>query len=121
MNPYADPTTRTYPARFSVVDRPEFIGLGMTASVSLSRPDAQPLADVPLVAIYQQGTQPAVWVIDRASGAVALRPVTIARWRDDTALIASGVVKGELIVTAGVHKLEAGQKVKPVLQALAQH
>ncbi len=121
LSPSADPTTRTYPARFSVVDKPEFIGLGMTASVSLSRPDTQPLAEVPLVAIYQQGTQPAVWVIDRTSGAVALRPVTIARWRDDTALIASGVVNGELIVTAGVHKLEAGQKVKPVLQALAQH
>ena len=43
-----------------------------------------------------------------------LRPVTIARWRDDTAAIASGVKDGEIIATAGVHKLEAGQKVKPV-------
>ena len=41
-------------------------------------------------------------------------PVTIARWRDETAAIASGVKDGELIATAGVHKLEAGQKVKPM-------
>jgi len=38
--------------------------------------------------------------------------VTIARWRNDTAAIASGVKEGELIATAGVHKLEHGQKVK---------
>jgi len=117
LSPSADPMTRTYPARFSVVEPPAFIGLGMTATLTLSRSEGTPLAEVPLAAIFQQGTQPAVWVVDRASGAVALRPVTIARWRDDTALIASGVSDGEIVATAGVHKLEPGQKVRPVQQA----
>jgi len=119
LSPSADPTTRTYAARFSVIDPPEFIGLGMTATLSFERPDAAPVAEVPLSAIFQRGTQPAVWVVDRASGAVELRPVTIARWRDETAAIASGVKDGELIATAGVHKLEAGQKVKPLPQQQA--
>ena len=114
LSPSADPMTRTYPARFSVVEPPAFIGLGMTATLTLSRSEGTPLAEVPLAAIFQQGTQPAVWVVDRASGAVALRPVTIARWRDDTALIASGVSDGEIVATAGVHKLEPGQKVRPI-------
>jgi RND family efflux transporter MFP subunit len=117
LSPSADPMTRTYPARFRVIDPPEFIGLGMTATLSFERPDEAPVAEVPLSAIFQRGTQPAVWVVDRQSGTVALRPVTIARWRDDTAAIASGVKDGEIIATAGVHKLEAGQKVKPVQQA----
>ena len=117
LSPSADPMTRTYPARFSVIDPPEFIGLGMTATLAFERPDAAPVAEVPLSAIFQRGTQPAVWVVDRQSGTVTLRPVTIARWRDDTAAIASGVKDGEMIATAGVHKLEAGQKVKPVQQA----
>lgn len=117
LSPSADPMTRTYPARFSVVEPPAFIGLGMTATLTLSRSEGTSLAEVPLAAIFQQGTQPAVWVVDRASGAVALRPVTIARWRDDTALIASGVSDGEIVATAGVHKLEPGQKVRPVEQA----
>jgi membrane fusion protein, multidrug efflux system len=117
LSPSADPMTRTYPARFSVIDPPEFIGLGMTATLSFEQPDGAPVAEVPLSAIFQRGTQPAVWVVDRQSGTVALRPVTIARWRDDTAAIASGVKDGEIIATAGVHKLEAGQKVKPVQQA----
>jgi multidrug efflux system membrane fusion protein len=116
LSPSADPVTRTYPARFSVIDPPEFIGLGMTATLGFDRPDAAPMAEVPLAAIFQRGTQPAVWVVDKTSGAVELRPVTIARWRDDTAAIASGVKDGELIATAGVHKLEAGQKVKPLQQ-----
>jgi len=114
LSPSADPMTRTYPARFSVIAPPEFIGLGMTATLAFERPDGAPVAEVPLSAIFQRGTQPAVWVVDRQSGTVTLRPVTVARWRDEQAAIASGVKEGELIATAGVHKLEAGQKVKPL-------
>jgi RND family efflux transporter MFP subunit len=117
LSPSADPTTRTYPARFTIIDPPEFIGLGMTATLSFERPDAVAVAEVPLAAIFQRGTQPAVWVVDRTSSTVDLRPVTVARWRNDTAAITSGVKEGELIATAGVHKLEIGQKVKPVQQA----
>ncbi len=120
LSPSADPLTRTYPARFTVIDQPSFIGLGMTASLTLAKPEPGVLAEVPLSAIFQQGTQPAVWVVDKATGAVELRPVVIARWRDETALILSGVKDGEIIATAGVHKLEPGQKVKPLLQAAAQ-
>lgn len=118
LSPSADPTTRTYPARFTIVDPPEFIGLGMTATLSFERPDAQRVAEVPLSAIFQRGAQPAVWVVDKTSGTVDLRAVTVARWRNDTAAIVSGVTDGELIATAGVHKLEAGQKVKPVQTAV---
>jgi len=114
LSPSADPMTRTYPARFSVLEPPAFIGLGMTATLAFERPDAQSVAEVPLSAIFQRGTQPAVWVVDRQTGTVDLRAVTIARWRDESAAIASGVKEGELIATAGVHKLEAGQKVKPL-------
>lgn len=119
LSPSADPVTRTYAARFSVLEPPEFIGLGMTATLGFERPDATPVAEVPLSAIFQHGTQPAVWVVDRDSGAVELRPVAIKRWRDDTAAILSGVREGELIATAGVHKLESGQKVKPLQQQQA--
>lgn len=119
LSPSADPVTRTYPARFSVLQPPEFIGLGMTATLVFEKRDAAPVAEVPLSAIFQRGTQPAVWVVDRTTGLIDLRPVTIARWKDDTAAIASGVKDGELVATAGVHKLEHGQKVRlqPQLQA----
>ncbi len=114
LSPSADPVTRTYPARFSVLERPPFIGLGMTATLRFQRPDAQHVAEVPLSAVFQQGTQPAVWVVDRESGVIELRPVTVARWSSETAAISAGLKDGELIATAGVHKLEPGQKVKPL-------
>src|SRR5260221_3895871 len=117
LSPSADPLTRTYPARFTVIDPPPFIGLGMTASLMLSKPEPGVLAEVPLSAIFQQGTRPAVWLVDKMSGAVELRPVTIARSRDETALIASCVKDGEIMDTPGVHNLEPGQKVRPVRQA----
>jgi RND family efflux transporter MFP subunit len=120
LSPSADPVTRTYAARFSVIEPPEFIGLGMTATLGFERPDNVPVAEVPLSAIFQRGTQPAVWVVDRDTGTVELRPVTIARWRDDTAAIRSGVKEGELIATAGVHKLETGQTVKPLIVSQQQ-
>lgn len=119
LSPSADPVTRTYAARFSVLEPPQFIGLGMTATLGFQRPDRTPVAEVPLSAIFQRGTQPAVWVVDRDTGTVELRAVKIARWRDDTAAILSGVKEGELIATAGVHKLESGQKVKPQPQQQA--
>lgn len=115
LSPSADPLTRTYPARFTVIDQPSFIGIGMTASLILARPDTELLAEVPLSAIFQQGKEPAVWVVDKATSSVSLRPVTIARWRDETALIASGVQNGDIVAAAGVHKLEPGQKIRPVL------
>lgn len=118
LSPSADPATRTYPARFTVLEKPDFIGLGMTATLAFERPDGQAVAEVPMSAIFQQGTQPAVWLVDRQSGIVSLRPVTIARWRNDTAAISGGVRDGDLVATAGVHKLEEGQQVKPVTATL---
>jgi multidrug efflux system membrane fusion protein len=108
----ADPATRTYPARFSFVERPAYAALGMTAVVVLERDIAENVAELPLTAIYQSGRDPAVWVLDKATSTVSIRPVAIARWRDDTVLVASGVRAGDLVVTAGVHKLESGQKVR---------
>ena len=113
LSPSADPMTRTYPARYTIVEPPTFIGIGMTATLTLARPDPELLAEVPLSAIFQQGKEPAVWVVDKATSTVSLRPVTISRWRDETALIASGVKNGDVVATAGVHKLEPGQKIRP--------
>src|SRR5262249_12881050 len=36
LSPSADAVTRTYPARFSVVETPQFIGLGMTATLAFA-------------------------------------------------------------------------------------
>ncbi len=113
LAPAADPATRTYAARFSLIERPPVAALGMTASLIVERRSDDKVAELPMTAIFQQGPSPAVWVVDRASNTVALRPVSVLRWRDDTAVISAGLSDGDLVVTAGVHKLEAGQRVTP--------
>ncbi|HJQ60165.1 MAG TPA: efflux RND transporter periplasmic adaptor subunit [Vineibacter sp.] len=113
LAPAADPTTRTYAARFTLIERPAVAALGMTATLTVAHRSNATVAELPLTAIFQQGATPAVWLVDRATGAVTLRPVTIVRWRDDAAVISAGLADGDLVVTAGVHKLEAGQRVTP--------
>lgn len=113
LAPAADPATRTYAARFSLIERPPVTALGMTANLIIERRSDEKVAELPMTAIFQQGPAPAVWVVDRASGTVSLRPITVLRWRDDTAVISAGLSDGDLVVTAGVHKLNPGQRVTP--------
>jgi hypothetical protein len=51
---------------------------------------------------------------------VSLRPVVVVAYRDDGALISSGIAVGERIVSAGVHKLTAGEKIQIIENGKAQ-
>ena len=65
------------------------------------------MAKLPLASVLNRGTGPAVYVVDDA-GALTLRPVTVAAFTADAALVSAGVNDGDRIVTLGVQKLEAG-------------
>lgn len=110
MAPSADAATRTYRARVTLKDPPPTVQLGMTATVTARTAMVGEVARVPLAALTQSGSTPAVWVV--AGDAVSLRPVTVSAFAGDIALVAGGLAAGERIVTAGVHKLHDGQKVR---------
>lgn len=112
MAPSADPVTRTYRARVTLADPPAGIQIGMTATVVARQPRPGTVARVPLSAITQKGGAPAVWVVNDAGDRVALRPVQVAAFAGDLAIVADGLAEGERIVTAGVHKLDAGQPIR---------
>ncbi|MEO8332709.1 MAG: efflux RND transporter periplasmic adaptor subunit [Gallionella sp.] len=107
----ADPASRTYAARVALSGADIRAALGMTAQVRFINQDKRDKLIVPLSAIFQQGNQAAVWVV-AADHSISLRPVQVAAYRDNGAVIASGVVAGERIVSAGVHKLNAGEKIR---------
>lgn len=108
----ADPATRTYAARVSLGETPAKLPLGLSATVRFPSGEAGAKAiRLPLTAIFQQGNQPAVWIIGKEQ-TVSLRPIQIATLRDDGALVATGLSGGEVIVAAGVHRLTAGEKVR---------
>jgi multidrug efflux system membrane fusion protein len=116
ISPAADPASRTYPVRVSFDADDAKVALGMTARVKLNESEngsPQKITGylIPLTALFQQGDQAAVWIVadDRS---VSLRPVVVSAYRDDGVLISSGVAAGERIISAGVHKLSAGERIQ---------
>ena len=120
--PSADTATRTYAVRVSIVDATPAVQLGMTANVIL--PDAATAAGallVPATALFEHEGASAVWVMQTEGALVrpVLRPVTVRQYREDGVLLAGGVKPGETIAVAGVHKIVAGELLKPQLRVAA--
>ena len=110
ISPMADKVSRTYKVRITLHNPPPEVNLGMTASVATALSAGQKSAYIPLSAIYQTDGTPAVWIA--ANGAVTLRTVTLGAFGDNSVQVVGGLQTGETIVTAGVHKLKEGQKVR---------
>lgn len=108
--PVADSQTRTYPVRVSIVNADGGVLLGMTATVSFRSGDDAPHVTIPLAAVFQKDSKPAVWVLT-ADNHASLRPVTVAAYTEKGAEISAGVQVGERLVAAGVHKLVSGEKL----------
>ena len=108
--PMPDDVARTYLVRVSMPKPPAGLNLGMTAKVTIA--DTKALAEIyiPISAIYQTGDTPSVWVVN--NGVVNLKAVKVGEFGSDQVQIVEGLKDGDVIVTAGVHKLREGQKVR---------
>src|SRR5262245_53777358 len=113
LSPQADPATRTYAARFTIENADDAVAFGMTATVTLTQSAYGKVAKLPLSAVVNRGSGTSVYVVD-AGGTLAVRPVTVASFTEDAALVTSGIGDGDKIVTLGVQKLEPGLKVRTV-------
>jgi RND family efflux transporter MFP subunit len=113
LSPQADPSTRTYAAKFTIEDPDDAVVLGMTATVTLSHAENAQVAKLPLAAIINRGAGPSVYLVDTSS-ALVLRPVTVAAFTEDAAIVTSGINNGDKVVTLGVQKLNPGLKVRTI-------
>jgi len=118
LSPAADTASRTYAAKVSFDSASAKPVLGMTARVKLNEKGLSHRSInegflIPLSSIFQKGDQAAVWVV-AADRSVALRSVVVNEYRDDGALISKGIAAGERIVSAGVHKINAGEIIRIV-------
>jgi RND family efflux transporter MFP subunit len=111
VSPQPDPVTRLFPVKIGLHNPPPEFALGVTVTGAISL-DTPPVMIVPLTAIIESDNKPSVWVVDPANNAVALRPVEIMRYDPSAVIISGGLQEGEVVVTAGVHMLYPGQKVK---------
>jgi RND family efflux transporter MFP subunit len=106
----ADPVTRTFLVKADI-GTPATVRLGQTATVTLAVPAAAGVFKLPLAAVFEQKGQAHVWLLDPASMTVQAQTVKVAGAEGNMVLVASGVSAGQMIVSAGVHTLTAGQKV----------
>jgi RND family efflux transporter MFP subunit len=110
LSPTADLATRTYQARFSIRDPGHDVTIGRTVTIHVGTPATRPTVTVPLTAVRQQDGQAAVWRVD--GDRLISVPVNVASYRDDEAVIAGGLRPGDVVVAAGVQKLDAGLRVR---------
>ena len=108
LSPAPDTVSRTYAARIALTDAPADLPLGMTARVFLGE-DAAKGAVIPLSALYQTSDTAGVYVVE--DGTARLVPVTVTEFHNSDAVV-TGLPRGAVIVTAGVHQLHDGEKVR---------
>ena len=88
--PSADPATRTYLAKFSLPGAGDSVSLGMTATLTLSDPATERVAKLPLSALYNQGGDPSLYIVDD-KGEAHGRPVGVAIDTKGALLVADDV------------------------------
>ncbi len=109
--PVADPATRTYLVRVTLKNPPDQMRFGASVVARLTTATA-PVVVLPASALFDKRGLPAVWVFDPGKKSVSLRAVTIERYETDRVIVAGGLVKDDIVVTAGVNRLREGQAVR---------
>jgi RND family efflux transporter MFP subunit len=111
VSPQADPVTRTFPVRVGVIEAPEQMRLGSTVTGTIRLGGAAGIR-IPSSAFTNTDGKPSVWVFDPDSETVSPRAVEVERFGLAEIEVTSGLVEGDVVVTAGVQTLRPGQKVR---------
>jgi len=111
LAPQADPVTRSFRVKVGLTERPEAMRLGATVIGRTNMRGTEGI-ELPATALTIADNQPALWVVDPKSMEVSLRTVELLRQGSSSIVVSRGLEGGELIVTAGVHALRPGQKVR---------
>jgi RND family efflux transporter MFP subunit len=111
VDPQADPITRTFRVRVSLIDPPTAMFLGATVKGRMEM-ESTPSISIPASALTRINGQPAVWTVDPTTLTVSLHNVVVERFDPGTVVISQGLDGGEIVVTAGVQALHPGQKVR---------
>lgn len=129
ISPAADPQSRTYRVKLTLLAAGGEVHLGMTGEATLAPPGSAgilpggvPSASVfkvPATALFHRGKDPAIWVIRDGDSTLELRPVTVRAYSEQLVTVTQGLKDGERIVLAGVHTVYAGQRVTPTAPLFA--
>lgn len=111
LAPAADPLTRTYAARATLVAPGPEIELGMSVRIAVTAADRPARIELPVAALHSRGDVPQVLLVG-ADGTTRLQPVKTAGLSGERIVIESGLAAGDVVVAAGASLLRPGQKVR---------
>ena len=106
----ADSSTRTFQVKAELQSAP--VKLGQTATVLLAFPGPAHVIKLPLSAVLEFQGKSSVWLLDPKTMTVNIQPVEVHNADGNEVVITGGLQAGQEVVTAGVHVLTPGQKVK---------
>ncbi|HYZ34670.1 MAG TPA: efflux RND transporter periplasmic adaptor subunit, partial [Crenalkalicoccus sp.] len=116
LAPQAESALRTYTARFTLPDAPDWVALGMTGTIRLAA-EGGLAANLPLSALHDRGQGPMVWRVEGER--VTAVPVGVVRLGETTATVTGALAEGDRIVALGPQLLDADQPVRVVQTRLA--
>jgi len=109
--PQAEGSTRTRRVKLTLTDPPQAFRLGSTVTATRMT-KVTPTIELPMSALLEKDGADKVWIVDPGTSSVSARDIKIASKNAATFTVAEGLEAGMRVVTAGVHSLSEGQKVK---------
>lgn len=107
----ADPATRTWSARYTVVESAEPLRLGSVVRVALDLDQAAArVLEVPIGAINERGHGPQVWIIE--DGQAQAVPVSLLDIDREQARIVADLPDDARVIALGTHLLSPGMPVR---------
>lgn len=117
LSPTAAAQTRTFRARFSILDKSpairQALHLGMTANLHMAAKDGERAAVLPATALWKNNGRSMVWQVANSANKLVAQPVEIIRYTDEAVLV-RGLPDGAKVVSAGIQKLALGLDVVPI-------
>ncbi|MBN8920319.1 MAG: efflux RND transporter periplasmic adaptor subunit [Rhizobiales bacterium] len=109
--PRADRATRTRRVRITLDNPPPTFRLGTTVATRQAGEQSTELR-LPASAVLVRDGKAFAWIVDPSSRTVTLRALEGRRADDGSMRVTAGIEPGMRVVTAGVHTLKEGQKVR---------
>ena len=108
----ADPTTRTYEARYVLEGVAANAPLGATVTIRIPQSKNNTLVDIPVGALIDRAGKTGVWLLDQDKLVVGFQPVKLAEIGEETAAVSQGLEIGDQVVALGAHTLHEGDRVR---------
>lgn len=111
ISPTANPVTRNFTVRVALDAVPGDFRFG-SAVRGMIQLAGEPVARLPMTALFNQDNRPAVWVVNPADSTTKLVPIDVARFETQDFLVSSGLKDGDNVVVAGVQQLRPAMPVR---------